>query len=382
MLRSDGSCTTSWSTPPTSVPTAMPAIARAASAGSTAGRVPPPSVARMPERNPGASHHAAPRPPMIEPRLKKADAAAGTPKRLRVLRMPIATAASATRSRNGNMMRVRLAVSADFPGMAANPGAIASTSDGASQIPSRQSPPTITAIALVTRLARRHAAASPSRSKHCVNVLTNAAESAPSANRSRSRFGMRKAVMNASSSRPAPKQTANTCSRTTPSTRLAATAMLTTPARRASPRPSADPRPTASSIRARRYVRRARDATRIWFPPGARPVLARYARCALPMPPDPVARACRLAAPGSFHPACELGRARAGARYRQRHGEGRPHADRAVDGDVTTEQACEAARQREPEPDAPPPHIVRLELAEEIEDGLARLGGNPGAGVL
>ena len=44
---------------------------------------------------------------------------------------------------------------------------------------------------------------------------------------------MRNAVMNASSSRPAPKKTAKICSRTTPSTRLASTAMLTTLARRA-----------------------------------------------------------------------------------------------------------------------------------------------------
>src|SRR5262249_34447333 len=34
--------------------------------------------------------------------------------------------------------------------------------------------------------------------------------------------------------------------------------------------------------------------------PGARAVLARCAGCALPMPPDPVARAWRLTAPGSF----------------------------------------------------------------------------------
>src|SRR5262249_34646786 len=37
------------------------------------------------------------------------------------------------------------------------------------------------------------------------------------------------------------------------------------------------------------------------FSPGARPVLARCAGCALPMPPDPVARARRLPAPGSLY---------------------------------------------------------------------------------
>ena len=45
---------------------------------------------------------------------------------------------------------------------------------------------------------------------------------------------MRNAVTKASSSRPAPKNIANVCSRTRPRTRLKNTAALTMPARRAS----------------------------------------------------------------------------------------------------------------------------------------------------
>ena len=183
---------------------------------------------------PGASHVAARSPPTTEPRLKKAEAAAGTPKMWRVLRMPIATAASATRRMKGNMMRVSPTVSATFPGMAAKPGAIAATNVGANQMPSSVRAPTTSASPFTTRFASRHAACSPSRSKRCVNVVTNAAESAPSAKRSRSRFGMRNAVTKASSSRPAPKNIANVCSRTRPRTRLKNTAALTMPARRAS----------------------------------------------------------------------------------------------------------------------------------------------------
>ena len=51
-------------------------------------------------------------------------------------------------------------------------------------------------------------------------VGTNAALIAPSANRSRSRLGMRNATLYASMAAPAPKKAATTCSRTTPRMRL------------------------------------------------------------------------------------------------------------------------------------------------------------------
>src|SRR6266849_5587130 len=170
----------------------------------------------------------------MEPRLKNAEAAAGTPKTWRVLSIPMASAASATSRRKGNMMRVSSTVSSTLPGMSAKPGAIAATSAGANQMPASVMVPTTIASVFTTRLARRHAAASPRCSSRQVKVVTKAAERAPSANRSRSRFGMRNAATKASSSRPAPKKTANACSRTSPRMRLASTATLTTPARRAS----------------------------------------------------------------------------------------------------------------------------------------------------
>ena len=60
------------------------------------------------------------------------------------------------------------------------------------------------------------------------NVVTNAVESAPSANKSRNMSGARKAVRNASMLRDAPKSAAITISRTNPSTRLQSTARPTT----------------------------------------------------------------------------------------------------------------------------------------------------------
>ena len=67
-----------------------------------------------------------------------------------------------------------------------------------------------------------------------VNVGTNAALIAPSANRSRSRLGMRNATLYASMAAPAPKNEATTCSRTTPRMRLVIVAMPAEAADRAS----------------------------------------------------------------------------------------------------------------------------------------------------
>ncbi len=53
-------------------------------------------------------------PTRIEPTLKNADESAGIPKRCRLFRMPIDTAASDTSGRKGNMTRVRKIVSSRF----------------------------------------------------------------------------------------------------------------------------------------------------------------------------------------------------------------------------------------------------------------------------
>ena len=59
-----------------------------------------------------------------------------------------------------------------------------------------------------------------------VRTGTKAAERAVSANRSRSRLGMRKATLYASTAKPAPNRWATTISRTRPMTRLKAVPMV------------------------------------------------------------------------------------------------------------------------------------------------------------
>src|SRR5207248_840028 len=321
----------------------MPVMARVTRPGSGAG--PRPST---PERYPGASHVAQPSPPTIEPRLKKAEAAAGTPKRWRVLRMPIATAASATRRRKGNMMRVSATVSSTLPGMSAKPGAMAVTSAGANQMPASVMALTTIASAFTTRLASRQAAASPSCSRRQVKVVTKAAESAPSANRSRSRFGMRKAVMKASSSRPAPKKTANACSRTSPRTRLTSTAALTTPARRAScARPPTSTGATAAALSSAPIA-----------PPGS----IRERR-----------RGRKRAASASL--ARGLCQARARRTDRQSDAEGAPGAGRALDVDPPAVGRHHRVAHREPEP-RPAAHVLGGE--EGVEDAAEDGGRDAG----
>jgi hypothetical protein len=76
---------------------------------------------------------------------------------------------------------------------------------GANTTMASVTPPRIAASSVNRRLARRQAASGPSRSLIAVNVGTNAEDSAPSANRSLRRFGIRKAARNASVTNPAPK---------------------------------------------------------------------------------------------------------------------------------------------------------------------------------
>src|SRR5262249_22214267 len=98
--------------------------------------------------------------------------------------------------------------------------------------------PVTTSSAFNTLLPSRQAAGLPFSVRYFVNVGTNAALIAPSANSSRTRFGMRNATTNASISFPAPKTAASTVSRARPSTRLVSVAIPATPAER--PRRSVD----------------------------------------------------------------------------------------------------------------------------------------------
>src|SRR5712664_3825509 len=89
-----------------------------------------------------------------------------------------------------------------------------------------------TAVRVATLLPSRQAESSPSVAIFRENVVMNAVESAPSANKSRNRFGNRNAIRKASRFLPAPKSPAKTCSRINPSRREHMTATPTTPVAR------------------------------------------------------------------------------------------------------------------------------------------------------
>src|SRR3984893_14376428 len=205
---SGGSWTANCSAPPIRVPIASPINAR----GPKSGSIHAPRVT----------------PPTMDPILKKLDAIAGIPKTLFAFNIPMTKAAMDTMTMNGNMIRVSCAVRAAFSGP--NPGANSPTSCDENTMPATQIEPKTTRVNVATLFASRHAAASPLRAIVWVNVVTNAVDSAPSANRSRNRFGMRNAAVNASMAPPPPNKAAQTCSRTSPSTRLHITARPMIPA--------------------------------------------------------------------------------------------------------------------------------------------------------
>ena len=152
---------------------------------------------------------------------------AGRPKMLFAFNTPMTSAASDTSRMKGNMICVSCAVRAALSG--ANPGASSATSGCANKMPSRHSAPSTSTVKVATLSAKRHAARSPSRAMVFEKVVTNAVDSAPSANRSRSRFGMRKATVKASIAAP-PNNAAQISSRASPSTRLLMIASPITPA--------------------------------------------------------------------------------------------------------------------------------------------------------
>ena len=157
----------------------------------------------------------------------------GMKKRRSEFSIPIIATATATVVRNGAMTRVSCVVSSSLPGTSANSEAMSAVIGPANTMARRDSVPVMTSSALMTRLPSRQACSRPRVSMVRVNAGTNAAVIAPSAKRSRSRLGMRKATLNASIAALAPKKYARTVSRTTPSTRLAIVARLMRPADRA-----------------------------------------------------------------------------------------------------------------------------------------------------
>ena len=97
-------------------------------------------------------------------------------------------------------------------------------------MPATHNAPSTRTVSVATLLASRQAAPSPSRAMVLLKVVTKAVESAPSANRSRSRFGMRNATVKASIMPPPPNNAAQICSRPSPSNRLHITARPMIPA--------------------------------------------------------------------------------------------------------------------------------------------------------
>ena len=120
------------------------------------------------------------------------------PKRSSAFSIPMATAAKETSGRKTIITRVRRMVSSAFPGWSSNPGARSETIGQAKTIPSTTRTPSTTARRVSTRFARAKAACRPP--SFCVRAYTGtkAAESAPSAKRSRRRLGIRKPIRNAS----------------------------------------------------------------------------------------------------------------------------------------------------------------------------------------
>ena len=196
VARREGNWARSWSKPPSRVPSAHPCTARSG----------------------GKPAHQSPRPTAIEPTLKRAGASAGAVKRPCALSIPIATAESETSRRNGIITRVSPAAA---PMCSPSPGAISAISGSAHAIPASTSAPTTTSNSDTTVPASRHAASGPRLRRTSAKVGTKALESAPSAKRSRSRLGMRKAKTKASDQRLAPMRMTKSWSRRSPSTREA-----------------------------------------------------------------------------------------------------------------------------------------------------------------
>jgi len=209
---SDGSWTVNCSSPPISTPIAIARI----------GGWP---VARQ--------SGIRPTPNATMPTFMSAGAIAGTANRPRAFSMPIAAAASATSGSIGSITRVSSTVSSILPGTEANPAANARTSHGAASQPIAHSANSTEPSVIMSWRPNAQASSSPRRCSISVNVGTNAEDIAPSANRSRSRFGIRNATLNASVANPAPNRIAIACSRTRPMTRESSVAAPTVPALRA-----------------------------------------------------------------------------------------------------------------------------------------------------
>ncbi len=141
---------------------------------------------------------------------------AGTAKRFQVFSTPADSATSDMKPMYGNIQRVMKTAASKPRGSCFNPLAIIQTNTGAAATPITQ----VSSKAQLKRVATRSisslVAASPSLARLAASTGTNAWLNAPSANRRRNRFGMRKATLKASVMALAPKVEAISSSRTRP----------------------------------------------------------------------------------------------------------------------------------------------------------------------
>ncbi len=174
--------------------------------------------------------HAKITPPTMHPRLKNADATAGMKNTFFELSIPITNAVTETMAMKGYITCAsqvpRILASSESPGVSSRKIHGASTTPATATMLMKQ----IESVTIFRPSAQ--AASSPSFFIVFENVVTKAVESAPSAKRSRSMFGVRNAAVKMPA-KAVPKSPFNSWSRTSPSTRLQRIAIETTPVERA-----------------------------------------------------------------------------------------------------------------------------------------------------
>ena len=130
----------------------------------------------------------------MQPRLKKAEATAGIKKTLLEFSIPITKAVMETMVMNGYMICTRVVQSFKLTSLS-QPGFKRRTNQGANATPAIAMTAMKQSESASIFLPSAHAASSPSFLIFFVKVVTKAVDRAPSANRSRSMFGVLKAAV-------------------------------------------------------------------------------------------------------------------------------------------------------------------------------------------
>src|SRR5258706_12960870 len=204
----------------------MPIFARNGSCSRSC-RAPPMNTAQASASTGGSKRSAKKAAPMMNERLSSTGVNAGTAKRLQVLSTPAASATREMKTMYGKVMRSICAVSANFSGSPAKPGAVRYTISGAAAMPSAAVTRSATKSTVETQSTSARVSSGDCLLRYSARIGTKACEKAPSPNRRRRRFGMRKATKKASVASPAPKILAMKKSRTKPSTLETSVKLLT-----------------------------------------------------------------------------------------------------------------------------------------------------------